>query len=298
MKTSLPLIFFGTEDFSAVSLIALLDAGFDIRAVVTKPDFRRGRGKTLQQPRVKQIAEDAGIPVLQPAKLADITNTVASMQPIAGVLVSYGKIIPQSIIDLFTPGIINVHPSLLPKYRGPSPIETAILHGDPKTGVTIMRLNSEMDAGPLYTQITIPLMGTETKSVAYDVLGRAGARLLVTVLPRILDGSLQPQAQEDEQATYCSMLRKDDGRIDPEQHTASFAERMVRAYQGFPKTKVQVHGHDIIVLKARVASSAHDGDFVFTLKDGTYLEVVELMTPNGRTMDGAAYLRGYQQAAR
>lgn len=292
MKTSFPLIFFGTEDFSAVSLVALIEARFDIRAVVTKPDFRRGRGKVMQQPRVKQVAEAAGIPVLQPAKVAEISELVSALHPVAGVLVSYGKIIPAGVIDLFTPGIINVHPSLLPRYRGPSPIETAIASGDPETGVSIMQLNAAMDAGPIYTQKTVPLTGSETKFVAYDYLGRVGARLLVETLPSILDGSIQPAAQDDTQATYCSLLKKEDGILRPEHMTALQAERLVRAYQGYPKTRLPVTGHDVIVMKARVAAKTDSGLIVPFDKD-TYLEITELIGPSGKSMTGEAYLRGY-----
>lgn len=297
MKTSSPLVFFGTEDFSAVSLLALIEGSFDVRAVVTKPDFRRGRGKTLQQPRVKQIAESAGIPVLQPAKVSEISELAKALHPVAGVLVSYGKIIPQSVIDLFTPGIINVHPSLLPKYRGPSPIEAAIANGDEVTGVSIMQLNAAMDAGPVYAQCKIPLNGTETRFTAYDYLGRAGADMLAQTLPRILSGDLLPEAQDDEQASYCSLLRKEDGTLDPEHMTATQAERMVRAYVGYPKSRLKISGHDVVITKASVVENQTQNGLIIPFADNTFLRVEELVGPSGKSMDGEAFLRGYGKLA-
>ena len=141
------IVFFGTEDFSLVALEALVEAGFPVEVVVTKPDMPKGRGHVLTEPLVKTFAKKHGIQVWQPAKLNDINDDIAKLNNPIGVLVSFGKIIPQKTLDLFTPGIINVHPSLLPKYRGPSPIEAAILMGDQETGVSIMRLSAQMDAG-------------------------------------------------------------------------------------------------------------------------------------------------------
>ena len=153
-----PIVFFGTEDFSLYSLRALVEAGFNIVAVITKLDSRRGRSNKLVQPAVKQFASQHHIPVWQPNRLKDIISDIKNITPQpTGVLVSYGKIIPQTIIDLFHPGVINVHPSLLPKYRGPSPIESAIANRDKNTGVTIMRLEQAMDAGPIYYQEAYPL---------------------------------------------------------------------------------------------------------------------------------------------
>ena len=132
------IIFFGTEEFCAISLQALINSGFNVAAVVTKPDSKKGRGQKLVPPTVKLIAQKHNIPVWQPKRLSEITENIRQLQPVSGVLVSFGKIIPSSIIDLFSPGIINVHPSKLPTYRGPSPIESAILNGDGQTGVSLM----------------------------------------------------------------------------------------------------------------------------------------------------------------
>ena len=175
---SRPIVFFGTEDFSAISLAQLLKHGFPIRLVITKPDSRRGRGKQLCQPAVKQLALTHDIPVLQPTKLRDIIPDIQALDQPVGVLVSFGKIIPQVVIDCFFPGIINLHPSLLPRYRGPSPIESAIANRDTTTGVSIMQLSAAMDAGPVYAQLTHPLRGDEQQLELYSTLGQLGSKAL------------------------------------------------------------------------------------------------------------------------
>ena len=289
--TPQPLIFFGTEDFSLQSLESLVDAGYRVAAVVTKPDSRKGRGQKLVPPAVKTFAESHGIPVWQPTKLADITPDITALQPVAGVLVSYGKIIPQSIIDLFTPGIINVHPSLLPRYRGPSPIESAIKNGDETTGVTIMQLSAEMDAGPVYDQTVHQLTGHETRPDLYETLGQTGNQLLLELLPAILNGSRTPTPQDDTVATYCQLLQKSDARLDPKQLTAPEAERHIRAHLGFPKSKLTLDGHDCIITAAHVSPTKTPP--AVACRGGAYLCIDELIAPSGRTMRGADFIRGY-----
>jgi methionyl-tRNA formyltransferase len=286
------IIFFGTEDFSLTALTGLIEAGYDIAAVVTKPDSKKGRGQTLTPPSVKVLATRYNIPVWQPTKLVDITANIQALQPVAGVLVSYGKIIPQSIIDLFTPGIINVHPSLLPKYRGPSPIESAILHGDAETGVSIMQLAAAMDAGPVYTAKTYPLTGTETRPELYHALADVGTNLLLETLPMIIDKSLAPTPQDEAAASYCQLLQKEDSFLDPKTHTASQAERHVRAYLHFPKTKIQLGEYTLIITKAHVGDHQKTPLDVLC-QDGAFLIVDELIAPSGRQMSAEAFLRGY-----
>ncbi len=291
---SKPILFFGTEDFSLVALKALVEAGFIIAGVVTKPDSAKGRGHKIIPPCVKVYAEQQNIPVFQPHKLSDISETIQKMQPIAGVLVSYGKIIPQSIIDLFSPGIINLHPSLLPKYRGPSPIESAIANCDTKTGVSIMQLSAAMDAGPVYRKKVMQLAGTETKPELYETLGQVGAEELIAILPSIIDGTLLPEPQDDNEATYCSLLSKQDGVLDPITMTASVAEAKIRAYQGFPKARLNIFGEDRIILEATVVSEQQTPlDMVFS--DGKYLSVQQLVAPSGKAINADDFLRGYSK---
>ena len=246
-----PIIFFGTEEFSATSLQALIDHDFHIAAVVTKPDSKKGRGHKLVPPTVKRIAEAHDIPVWQPQKLRDIVDDIKKLQPVTGVLVSFGKIIPQSIIDLFTPGIVNVHPSLLPTYRGPSPIESAILNGDTETGVSIMQLSAAMDAGPVYTRISHLLIGTETQPELYETLGKAGAKELVRVLLSIMSGELQPTPQNESAATYCQLIQKRDGVLDWTK-SAWQLEREIRAYIDWPGSRTTLGDIDVIITKAHV----------------------------------------------
>jgi methionyl-tRNA formyltransferase len=294
-STSKTIIFFGTEDFSATVLTRLIEGGYRIAAVVTKPDTKRGRGHQLAMPLVKEIALKHGIEVWQPQKVAEINERIAALGDVAGVLVSYGKIIPKSTIALFNPGIINVHPSLLPKYRGPSPIESAIANGDSKTGVSIMQLSPEMDAGPVYAVREYQLTGTETRPELYVSLADFGASLLLQVLTEILNGDLNPTTQDESQATYCKLLSKDDADLDLTVLGAAKAEQLIRAHLGFPKSKLTINGHTIIVTKAHV-SEQQKTPLDLLCADGAYLSIDELIAPSGRSMNQAAFLRGYTVA--
>ena len=290
--TSKTVVFFGTDEFSAYSLRELIVKGFTIGAVVTKPDTQKGRGRILTKPVIKEIAEAHNIPVLQPQDLHDIVEAVKKLEDPIGVLVSYGKIIPQSIIDLFSPGIVNVHPSLLPKYRGPSPIESAILNGDTETGVTIMQLSKKMDAGPMYSQVKVPLNDTETAPELEKQLGELGAQQLGLTLPAIMSGAAVATPQDDSLASYCHLLKKEDAQLDPSQLTANEAERRVRAYLAFPKTKLTVEGQSIVVTKAHV-SAQKATPLDIECSDGRYLSIDELIGPSGRAMNAKAFINGY-----
>ncbi|MGK2896108.1 MAG: methionyl-tRNA formyltransferase [Candidatus Saccharimonadales bacterium] len=298
---SKPILFFGTEDFSALFLRALIDKGYDIRAVVTKPDSKKGRGQKIIGPLVKTVAREAGIAVWQPQKLVQIAQDISVLDDVAGVLVAYGKIIPESIIQLFTPGIINVHPSLLPKYRGPSPIETAILNGDTETGISIMQLTREMDAGPVYNQIAIPLTGTESKVELYDLLGKHAKAQLLEMLPSILDGSLLPTPQVDTDATYCQLIKKTDGVIDWTK-PASQLEREIRAYHSWPKSQTRFGDLPVAITSARYVTMKPATPskliieksrlFVATNKD--WLEILTLQPQGKKEMSIQAFLAGYR----
>lgn len=289
-----PIIFFGTEDFSAVSLQKLIDEGFEIAGIITKPDSRKGRGQKLQTPKVKQIGEKFNIPVLQPQKISEITDFVKKFEKPAGVLVSFGRIIPQEIIDLFTPAIVNVHPSLLPKYRGPSPIESAILNGDEKTGVSLMKLSKEMDAGDVYSQEEIELSKTETASDLYKTCGEIGAEMLVRDLPKIISGEIKGQKQDDSQAEYCQLLKKSDALLSQDKQTAEQAEQQIRAFEIFPKSKIKLGEHLIIVKSAKVVSSNPENS-PLTLKfaEETFLKIERLITPNGKETAAKSFENGY-----
>lgn len=300
------IIFFGTEDFSAASLQALIEQGYSLSAVVTKPDTRKGRGKQLTPPLVKTIAATHNIPVWQPTNILDIESDIRALQPVAGVLVSFGKIIPQSIIDLFTPGIINVHPSKLPMYRGPSPIEAAILHGDNETGVTLMKLAAKMDAGPTYCTKPFALTGTETQSALYSTLARKGAELLIETLPAILDASLHPIPQDETQATYCRLLTKDQGVIDWTK-PAQQIEREIRAYLSWPQSRTTFKATDLIITSAHVVpspvNSGVPGEYslspgALTVRAGqdTCLAIDTVKPVGKKEMPIQAFLSGYRSS--
>jgi methionyl-tRNA formyltransferase len=286
------ILFFGTEAFSLTALKGLVEAGYRIAAVVTKPDSISGRHQKSNPPVVKTYAIEHDIPVWQPNKLFEIHNDIVALGDVVGVLVSYGKIIPASIIDLFNPGIINVHPSLLPMYRGPSPIESAIKDGLDETGVSIMQLTPKMDAGPVYAHIRHPLTGTEVYPLLYQTLANAGIALLLHILPAIIDGSLLPSPQNDNESTYCQLLDKKDALLQPDKITATEAERLVRAYLDFPRTKIGIGDNMIIITKSHVSSNQRSILDVPCM-DGEYLSIDELIAPSGKTMSASAFLNGY-----
>ena len=287
-----PIIFFGTDDFSLTALTALIEADYPIAAVVTKPDTKQGRGHKITQPVVKTLALSHNIPVWQPQKLSEITESIAALGAPVGILSSYGKIIPQRTIDLFHPGIINIHPSLLPQHRGPTPIETAIAQGDSKTGVSIMQLAAGMDNGPVYAAKEYALTGRETSLELYHTLAVLGANLLLETLPSIIDSSLTPHAQDDAKATFTRLLSKDDAWLDPKNIDASSAEQQIRAFQVFPKTKLRINDHIIIITKAHVADDPV-GSIDIACSDGRYLAIDEVIAPSGRRMSADDFARGY-----
>lgn len=295
--TTKRVVFFGNERLvSGLShtdtpvLRALIGAGYDVVAVVANDAGTKSRkAKVLE---VAELARAHDIPVHTPHRPMDIYDQLAAYQADAGVLVAYGRIVPQKLIDLFPFGIINIHPSLLPKYRGPSPIESAIANGDASTGVSIMALSKDMDAGPVYHQIEFNLPGYESAPHLSQKLAGLAATELIATLPKIFDGSLVPTKQDESKATYCQLITKEDARLKPDTQTAEAAERLVRAYKAFPRARLQLHGHDLIVLGARVVDTpSHALDIAFS--DGNYLAIEELVAPSGKTMTADAFIKGY-----
>jgi methionyl-tRNA formyltransferase len=198
---------------------------------------------------------------------------------------------------LFSGGIINVHPSLLPRWRGPSPVESSILAGELETGVSVMKLTAVMDAGPIYLQQKIELTGDESKTELYNRLFTLGGQLLVKNLDKITNGELKPMDQDESEATYSHLLSKDEGVMDGSK-PAEVYEREVRAYAGWPRSTTMVRGgrtnseERIVVTKVRVARSKEDGALVIDCKN-SYLEVLQLIAPSGKTMSGRDFLRGH-----
>ena len=296
-QTSKTLVFFGNERLStgfepngAPTLQALIDNGYDIRAVISH--FTPGTSRTARKLEIEEVAIRHNVPILLPSRLKDIQDELVGFNAIAGVLVAYGKIIPQDIIDIFPRGIINIHPSLLPLRRGSTPIEQTILDGATQAGVSIMDLAKEMDAGPVFAQTPLELIGTETKQDLTASLLALGSQLLIDCLPSILDGSLTGTPQDKSKATYTSLLSKQAGIMDLKK-TAIQLEREVRAFQSWPKSRTTVFGHSITVTRAAIANNTSPQSLTLPCAGNTFLEITQLIAPSGKTMSGEAFLRGY-----
>lgn len=281
-KKSKTIVFFGTEDFSATALRRLLEH-HQVDLVITKPDAVRGRGRKIQAPAVKEIALEHDISVLQPQKMDEVAESVKKLNNPLGVLVSYGKIIPQSILDLFPNGIINIHPSLLPKYRGPSPIEATIYNGDEEAGVSLMYLIDKMDAGPVISQASIKTDGTETQITLYDTLAELGSDLMLDFLKDYMsDKEVATSDQDEDQATYTTLLSKDMTAVHTQDMTAAEIERKIRAHLAYPKTSLPLFGEQRIVLKAHIVEEPTETSL--GCKDNTWLEVDSLISTSGKAI--------------
>jgi methionyl-tRNA formyltransferase len=294
------LVFFGTDAFSVPTLIRLLAEGYNVVAVVTKPDSRAGRGRELSPPAVKRLAEAQRIPVLQPAKVSDIYDDLQALHPDSGIVVAYGKIIPSSVLDLFPKGLINIHASILPSYRGASPIEAAILNGDEATGVTLMRLDKGMDTGPTYDVAKVQLTGTETRPELYEQLAEVGSELLSTKLAAILDGNIVPIPQDNTRASAVGMLLKQDGVIDWSK-PADQLDREIRAYLLWPGSRAHIDGTDAIITAARVHQPSGTPGVAFktasselAVYTGSGSLIIDRLKPVGkREMTGLEFLAGH-----
>ena len=292
------LVFFGNERLATAApttapvLRALVSAGFEIKAVYAS--HREPVSRQKRDLEIGPIAHAYHIPVILPGKDEDLFSKLQKHRTEVAVLVAYGKIIPQPVIDLFPKGIINVHPSLLPLLRGPTPVETAILEGLAETGVSLMRITSKMDAGPVYIQKKVPLKGNETKFQLAHKLNQIGADLLAENLAGILDGALEPLPQDETQASYSRLLSKTDAATDFGE-PAELIERKVRAFTGFPKVHAEVFNQNIVITKSRVAKNKDDGKLVIKCQPG-WIEITELTGPSGRSMSGADFIRGYKKA--
>lgn len=297
-KTSKTIIFFGTDSFSLESLKALHAADYKIGAIITKPDSRSGRGHKINHPIVKIFGSQHNIPVWQPDNLSDIRDKIDAIPgDKIGVLSSYGKIIPDSVIEAFSPGIINVHPSLLPKYRGASPIESAIENGDTETGVSIMLLTQAMDAGPIYSQNSCTINIDTDQPHLYKKLSELGAETLIATLPAIINGTITPKAQDESQATYCNILRKSDRWLNPTETPAITAKRKIQAHLSYPKTAYNItlpnnRQITIIILKAHI-TDCKKSILDVLCKDKSYLSIDKLLAPSGRILTRKDFENGY-----
>ena len=247
------VVFMGSPAFAVPSLHALVREGYDVTLVVTQPDRPAGRGGRLQPPDVKVAATELGLNVLQPETLKDelVRDVLAAVDADVFVVAAYGKILPRAILDMPKRGCVNVHASLLPRWRGASPIDAAILAGDAETGVSIMELVQKMDAGPVIAQVRTPILATDTTGNLEARLADLGAGLLVEVLPAWLAGSLIARPQDESRVTTCTLIKKEDGFLRASM-TAVEAERAIRAYDPWPGAYVVYHGERLGIWKAHV----------------------------------------------
>jgi methionyl-tRNA formyltransferase len=300
MKTLPPLVFFGSDDFSARMLGHLLEYDFfktRLKYVVTKTPQKKGRGRVVTPTAVDVIAATIpNIVTIRANTKSELDEAIGQLEtPLTGVLVSYGVIVSQFVLNRFEPGIINFHPSLLPLYRGPSPVETAILDGATETGVSVMKLEPAMDAGPVYAQKTLALRGTETPASLYERIASESADWFAEQLQAIFDAQLDPKPQDDSHATYTHIIKKQDGILRPDQKTATELERQIRAHQQFPKSRFTIHGSDLIITASHVVASPDASPLVIACTNNTFFAVDELIAPNGKKMTAEAYQRGYSK---
>jgi methionyl-tRNA formyltransferase len=249
---SIRVVFMGTPDFAVPTLEALLDVpDMEVAGVVTQPDRPAGRGKTLRQSPVKQLALKAGLPVFQPAKLRgeEVLTQLANWQPDFHVVAAYGQILRQNMLDLPTHGSINVHASLLPRWRGAAPIQAAILAGDTETGVTIMQMDAGLDTGPILKKSDpVRIQPDETGQSLHDKLAELGGPLLVETLRGVLSREIKPQIQDETQATYANRIDKSEGQI-VWSESAEAIDRRVRAFTPWPGTFTYLDG-DLLKIHA------------------------------------------------
>lgn len=298
------LIFFGNERLatgtttSVPILRSLIKAGYPIACVVSS--YERGVSRSGRGLEIEVAAQEYGIPLLLPDKLSDISDQLKNMCAEAAILVAYGKMVPQSIIDIFPRGIINIHPSALPMHRGPTPLESVILDGSKQTAVSVMQLAKAMDAGPVYAQEFVPLNGSETKQELADSLLSIGSELLLQNLPSILGGSAHPSPQNETKATYDALIQKNDGIVDWAK-PASRLEREVRAYAEWPKSRATLAGREVVITSAHVTNQQGPTGNLFT--DGKTLGVfcgkdaliIDALKPAGKNeMTASAFLAGYR----
>jgi methionyl-tRNA formyltransferase len=284
--------FFGTGALAESVLASLVRAGYTPSVVVTKPDSMQGRHMQLIAPHIKVWAEMKGIKVLQPIKLDD--EFISHLSPNSFdlfIVASYGKIIPENILNIPSHGVLNVHPSLLPLYRGPSPLESVLLNGDMTTGVSIMKLDKEMDHGPILVQ-TAFVLNAETSAGKLEVeCGQIGGELLVQVLPAYIDGSLIPKEQNHSKATVCKKITKDLGVITLTTN-ADEVRRKFRALTPWPSLYF-FHTHDKKTIRVKITSVD-----LISYKDlsSTASDIILSVIPEGKKeMDWESFKRGYIQ---
>ncbi|GGU48259.1 methionyl-tRNA formyltransferase [Pseudomonas laurentiana] len=287
------IVFAGTPEFAAEHLKALLDSPYDIVAVYTQPDRPAGRGQKLMPSPVKQLAEQHGIPVLQPPTLrdADAQAELAALQPDLMVVVAYGLILPQVVLDIPRLGCINSHASLLPRWRGAAPIQRAVEAGDRESGVTVMRMEAGLDTGPMLLKVSTPISATDTGGSLHDRLAEMGPPAVLQAIAGLADGTLQGEVQDDALATYAHKLNKDEARLDWNRPAVEL-ERLIRAFNPWPVCHSTLSGEAVKVLAATLAEGhGQPGEIIGASKDGLLvacadqaLRLTRLQLPGGKAL--------------
>ena len=293
------IIFAGTPDFAASHLQALIDSGFDVVAVYTQPDRPAGRGRKLQASPVKQIALENEIPVYQPISLRDeaAQAELAALNADLMIVVAYGLILPQVVLDTPKLGCVNVHASILPRWRGAAPIHRALLAGDKETGVTLMQMEAGLDTGPMLAKVFTPIDKTESSGELHDRLAVLGSNMLVEQLPKLLAGELKPEIQDDALANYANKLEKAEGKIDWNQPAEDIA-RQVRGLSPWPVAYTSLDEKNVRIWKAEAkADAGQAGVLIKADKQGVLigcgegsLMIKTIQMPGGRATEAAALL--------
>ncbi len=294
----------GTPDFASPSLNSLINSSdFDVISVYTQPDKPTGRKQILTPPPIKVLAQKVDILVYQPIKIKTETENIKNLTPDLIVVVAYGQIIPQEILDIPTYGCINIHGSLLPKYRGSACLQAPILNGDKETGVTIMQMDAGLDTGPIIKQIKIELQGTESLSDLHDRLSQLGADNIKETLLSYCRGEIEIKAQNNDQANYVSLIKKDDGHINPKKE-AFYCERQVRAYHPWPGAYLLLpNGEHLKIITAKIADGSAGKTIgeIYSQEGGIYLScgqnslhILKLQRENRNALDASDFLKGNQ----
>jgi methionyl-tRNA formyltransferase len=292
VSDSLRIIFAGTPDFAARHLDALLSSGHHVVGVFTQPDRPAGRGKKLMPSPVKVLAEENGLPVFQPASLRPQENQqlVADLHADVMVVVAYGLILPKAVLDMPRLGCINVHGSLLPRWRGAAPIQRALWAGDTETGVTIMQMDVGLDTGDMLYKLVCPITDEDTSATLYDKLAGLGPAGLIETLAQLANGTAQPQVQDEAQVTYAEKLSKEEARVNWSLSAAQL-ERCIRAFNPWPMSWLEIDGQPLKIWKASVidtGTTAEPGTIVDATKQGIQVATgdgilnVESLQPAGK----------------
>lgn len=299
------VVYMGTPDFAVPPLRALVKAGYEVVGVVTQPDKPKGRSKTLLPPPVKEEALKYNIPVYQPLKVREpeFMETLKNLAPDVIVVAAFGQIIPKAILDLPEFGCLNIHASLLPKYRGAAPIQQAVINGDKEAGVTIMKMGTGLDTGDMISRASVLLAEDETGGSLFDRLSELGAELLVKTLPSVFDGTAVYEPQPEESPTpYAGMITKQMGLLNF-QKDAETLERLIRGLNPWPSAYTYLNGKTLKIWKAAVEKSGSEpenpGTIIKADKDGIHvvcgqdiLILQEVQLEGKKRMDAAAFLRG------